>query len=241
MDRQHRAEDLLLGDRHVRVDVGEHGRADEVAALEALGRLGAAGDQARALLDALLDVAAHALALGVGDERAEPGRVVERVAEREARPPPAASASASASRCARDQHPGQRGAGLAGVEEALGDAVPDRLVEVGVVEDHVGRLAAELQRHPLDRRRGQLGDPPAGPGRAGERDHVDVGVGGDRLADDRAGAGDQVEDARRAGPPRRSTSASMKAFSGATSLGLSTTVQPAARAGATLAAIWCSG
>ena len=36
-------------------------------------------------------------------------------------------------------------------------------------------------------------------------------------------------------------SARMKALSGATSLGLSTTVQPAASAGATLAAIWCSG
>ncbi len=30
-------------------------------------------------------------------------------------------------------------------------------------------------------------------GRAGEADHVDAGVGGDRLADDGAGAGDQVE------------------------------------------------
>ena len=36
-------------------------------------------------------------------------------------------------------------------------------------------------------------------------------------------------------------SARMKALSGATSLGLSTTVQPAARAGATLATIWWSG
>src|ERR1039458_4797755 len=36
-------------------------------------------------------------------------------------------------------------------------------------------------------------------------------------------------------------SASTKALSGATSEGLSTTVQPAASAGATLAAIWCSG
>ena len=36
-------------------------------------------------------------------------------------------------------------------------------------------------------------------------------------------------------------SASTKALSGATSLGLSTTVHPAARAGATLAAIWWSG
>ena len=36
-------------------------------------------------------------------------------------------------------------------------------------------------------------------------------------------------------------SARMKAFSGTTSLGFSTTVQPAARAGATLSAIWFSG
>ena len=45
-----------------------------------------------------------------------------------------------------------------------------------------------------------------------------------------------------AGRPAASiTSARMKALSGTTSLGFSTTVQPAARAGATLAAIWFSG
>jgi hypothetical protein len=45
-----------------------------------------------------------------------------------------------------------------------------------------------------------------------------------------------------AGAPAASiTSARMKAFSGATSLGFNTTVHPAASAGATLAAIWCSG
>ena len=45
-----------------------------------------------------------------------------------------------------------------------------------------------------------------------------------------------------AGRPTSSMmSASTKALSGATSLGFTTTVQPAARAGATLAAIWCSG
>ncbi len=42
-------------------------------------------------------------------------------------------------------------------------------------------------------------------------------------------------------PTESMTSARMKASSGATSDGLSTTVQPAARAGATLATIWCSG
>ena len=39
-------------------------------------------------------------------------------------------------------------------------------------------------------------------------------------------------------PTSSMISARTKALSGATSLGLSTTVQPAARAGATLAAIW---
>ena len=45
-----------------------------------------------------------------------------------------------------------------------------------------------------------------------------------------------------AGRPTDSiTSARMKAFSGTTSLGFSTTVQPAASAGPILAVIWCSG
>ena len=45
-----------------------------------------------------------------------------------------------------------------------------------------------------------------------------------------------------AGRPASSmTSARMKALIGATSLGFSTTVLPAANAGATLSAIWCSG
>ena len=45
-----------------------------------------------------------------------------------------------------------------------------------------------------------------------------------------------------AGSPTASiTSVSRKALSGVTSLGFSTTVQPAASAGATLATIWFSG
>src|SRR4051812_6163652 len=51
-DRQHRAEDLLLGDRHLRRDLAEDGRPHEVAALGALGRLLAAGHDLGALLDA---------------------------------------------------------------------------------------------------------------------------------------------------------------------------------------------
>jgi hypothetical protein len=42
-------------------------------------------------------------------------------------------------------------------------------------------------------------------------------------------------------PASWTASASRNALSGASSLGFTTTVQPAARAGATLATIWCSG
>ena len=50
-----------------RRDVGEHRRLHEVARVEALGRLGATGDERGALVDALLDVAAHPVALRVAE------------------------------------------------------------------------------------------------------------------------------------------------------------------------------
>ena len=103
-----------------------------------------------------------------------------------------------------------------------------------------GRLAAELERDALHGLGGQLAHAPARARGAGERHHVDVGMRGDRLADHRAGAGHQVE--HPGGQPGLvDDSASTNAISGATSLGLSTTVQPAASAGATLATTWCSG
>ena len=95
------------------------------------------------------------------------------------------------------QHPGPGGAGLAGVEQAVGHADLDRGGQVGVVEDDVGRLAAQFEGDPLDLLGGERADPPAGPGRAGERDHVDVGVGRQRLAGDRAVPGHEVVDAGR--------------------------------------------
>ena len=63
---------------------------------------------------------------------------------------------------------------------------------------------------------------------------------GERLADHRPDARDEVEHA--GGKPMSSMiSARMNALTGATSDGLSTTVQPAASAYATLAPIWLSG
>src|SRR6187549_319024 len=78
-DREHWAEDLLLGDRHVGLHLGKDRRADEVAALEPLWRLGAAGDELRALLLSLLDEASDALALRLRHQGAEARAVLERV------------------------------------------------------------------------------------------------------------------------------------------------------------------
>ena len=61
-----------------------------------------------------------------------------------------------------------------GVDHAL-----DRAVEIGVVEDDEGRLAAELQRQLLAGAGGRLADDAADLGRAGEGDLVDV-----RMLDD---------------------------------------------------------
>ena len=46
-----------------------------------------------------------------------------------------------------------------------------------------GDLPPELERDLLDGGRGELADAPAGARGPGEGDHVDPGVGGDRLAD----------------------------------------------------------
>ena len=79
MTDQHGPEDLLLGDGHRVVDVGEQRRLDEVALGHVLG-YAAAGDEAGALRLALLDVAEHPLLLALGDLRPLQYRGVGRVA-----------------------------------------------------------------------------------------------------------------------------------------------------------------
>src|SRR6478752_1090398 len=186
-DGEDRAEDLLLGDRHVRGDVGEDRGADVVALVP--GRLGASRDEAGALLDALLDVSADpGLLLGV-DDRADPL-------------PRHVLGDGGGGEChgllvplGVDQHPGPRAAGLAGVGHHVGDADVDGLGEVGTGQDHVGGLAAQFEGDAFDGRSRGGADPPADGRGPGERDQVDALVLGQRLTCDRPDAGDQVEDA----------------------------------------------
>ena len=73
----------------------------------------------------------------------------------------------------------------------------DRRVEVGIVQQDVGRLAAQFLVDALDRVGRGLRDEDAGAGRAREGHHVDVRMACDGLADSRAVAVDEVEDAGR--------------------------------------------
>ena len=111
---EHRTEDLLLRDRRRVVDVAEHRRLDEPAAVEVL-RTPAAGGERRAFVDALRDVALDAVALALR-RRADPSGSARRTGRRRA---PCRSSSASAStisswRVARDDDARERRAHLPG-------------------------------------------------------------------------------------------------------------------------------
>ena len=139
----------------------------------------------------------------------------------------------SSMRRALDQDPRARAAVLAGVAEHRRRRRGRGGLEVGVGEDDVRRLAAELERHPLDRLRGAGGDPAADLGRAGERDLGDVGVL-DQAAARRPSPGPATTLSTPSGSPASSAiRSSSSAVSGVSSAGFSTTVLPAASAGAT--------
>ena len=91
------------------------------------------------------------------------------------------------------EDPRARLARLAGRVVDRPQRADDGRVEVGVGEDDVRALAAELQRDALERLGGNLGDAAAGIGLAGEGDLVDAGMGGDRLTHLGTGTGDDVQ------------------------------------------------
>ena len=95
------------------------------------------------------------------------------------------------------QHARAGRADLSGIEEDAGGGRLAGGLDVGIVEDHVGGLAAEFERDPFEVAGGAAQDAAADAGRAGERHLVDIGMIDQRVADDAAGAGDDVEHARR--------------------------------------------
>ena len=81
------------------------------------------------------------------------------------------------------------------VPNAAPEAAFDGEVEVGVVEDDHGILAAEFERAMFETLGGDAADDAADGGRSGERDGAHVGMLGERRADFGAESGDDVDDA----------------------------------------------
>ncbi len=94
-----------------------------------------------------------------------------------------------------DEDPRAGAAVLAGVAEHRARRCRGGALEVRVLEDHVGGLAAELEGHALDRLGGAFHHPAADLRRAGEADLGDVRVRDQALAGHRTGADDDVDDA----------------------------------------------
>ena len=120
-----------------------------------------------------IDVAGHLVAVRGGDERPHHGAVGQRVTDRDAGRRVDEPLDEAVEGRALDQHAAAGAAVLAGVVEHRVGRGRRGGVQVGVGEDDVGALAAQLQRDPLHLVGAAGHDPPAHRGRAGEADLAD--------------------------------------------------------------------
>ncbi len=174
--RDDRAEDLFLGDGHVVGDIGEDGGLHEVALLDAVGESEATGDEGGTFVDALADEGLDLHELGLGDDGTDGDALGGGVTDRDAFGGRLGHGHGLFHLGGRQDHAASGVAGLAGVHAHTEHVARHRGCDVGIVEDDVGRLAAEFLGDTLDRGRSVLGDFDTGAGRTGERHHVDVGV-----------------------------------------------------------------
>src|SRR5215212_1585916 len=143
------------------------------------------------------DVGRDGLFVLGGDERAHVGRLVEWVADAEALDRRLHEGEEVVEDAPLDEDARAGATVLPGVAEDGGWSFAGGLLEVGVGEDHVRRLAAELEGYALYGACGALGDPPPHLGRSGEGDLRDVRTLDQALPDFAPRPDDDVHDAPR--------------------------------------------
>src|SRR5688572_6134896 len=194
-ERHDGPEDFLARSRHLLIDVAEHGRLDEVAAVEAF-RPAAAEHELRALGLALADVALHALELPLHRERAHLRRGILRIANFHILDGADVRIEQLVLALLGHEHARQREADLARDRHRVRHEAAEHLTHVGVVEHDRGRLAAELEARAHEALGRDGGDVPARDRRAREADLVDAGMANEIVAR-LAPGGNHVEDAGR--------------------------------------------
>ena len=157
------------------VHVVEDGRLDVPALVELLGR--AAADRHLGLAPADLEVAGDPVALLRAHQRAHLGLAVHPGAEPDGLRLGRGGVHELLVDVLLHQHPAAGGADLALVDEGAEEGAVHRVLEVGVAEEDVGRLAAQLERDPLELVRGAPHDQLAHLGAAGEGDLPDLADG----------------------------------------------------------------
>ena len=158
-DAHHRPEDLLFGDGHVGRDVVEDGRAYEKAVRQAVHfGVAAVEHQLRALGDALLDVAQHALLVRGAHDRAHARLLVQPVAQAHRLGRRHELRDQLVGHIADRRQDRAREAALARAPVVGGDQGRHRRVELRVRQDRHNVLGAAERLHALTRRAAALVD-----------------------------------------------------------------------------------
>ena len=213
-----------------RADVREDRRPRKEADLKVVGPPRPAADKLRALLETDADHRLDALELRPVGDRTMGRAFRKRIADHDFGSSRRGQNFDLRQLRAGHNHARRRAAGLADIAEGGADAERHRPAQLGIRQNDVRRLAAEFLGDALDGGRRRLRNENAGPGRARDRDHVDL-----RMRRHSGATTGPVPLTRLNTPGGQPASciisANIKALSGDNSLGFNTTVQPAASAG----------
>ena len=197
-DAEHGPEDFLARDGHVIGDIRKHGRAGEVALVEAFRTARATGNEGCALFDAFLDQVLNLLILvAVGDRADSAGRSFGGHRHLHGFSGCLGNRDGLLLLVLLHEHARRGVTALARIGHHVHDAAGNGLLQISRRQNNVRALAAEFLGNALHRRGSGLGHQHAGAGRAGEAHHVHIGVGRHHGANARAVAVDEVEHAFR--------------------------------------------
>ncbi len=183
---QHRhdgPENLLAHDRHVVAALIEHGWRDEISLAQlSRGHAPAAGQKARALGAAAGDVAEHLVHVLLRYQRADLRRRIHRIADAHRAHAPDQAIEERRLHRRVHEHARRVRAHLAGGIEIREQRAGHCVVQLGVFENDQRRLAAELERHALQRLRRVAHHRLARADLAGQRHLANAGMAGEQTA-----------------------------------------------------------